>query len=298
MGEKKIMQVVKKTNKHPILQESYKIFSIIVGGVVTGIGLEAFLIPNGFLDGGITGVSIILSNFIKLPMGLFLGILNIPFIVIPYFMVGKRSAVRTAIGVITLSLSTIIMHHMNPWTDNFVLALGYGGLLLGLGVGVALRQGGALDGTEALASIISNKSPYSVDQIILCVNIVIFGTAAFVLDVQSAMASALLYYVVVSPIIKKVVDGNSEIKMAKVMTTNPKLIADHISQLTKRRISTINRSVYDSKSKEFVNDISELTFTVSRLEESTITDKILEKDPQAIILFNELSSLRGGIYEK
>ena len=205
MLKTKIKNMAKNGINHPILSEIYKIGMVVLGGLLVAFGLEAFLIPHGFLDGGVTGVSIILSNLSGLPMGLFLAILNLPFILLAWWKIGRRSAVRTSIGIATLSLSTIAMHHMDSLTDEFFVALLLGGSLLGLGVGLALRQGGALDGTEALASIISNKSPLAVDQIILLVNVAIFTVAGFVVGIESALASAVLFFFAVSPMIKRVV---------------------------------------------------------------------------------------------
>jgi len=283
-------------SNHPILMETYRFASIIVGGVIVALGLEAFLIPNGFIDGGITGVSIILSKLMPIPVGVFIAVLNVPFVVIAWLKLGRKAALKTAVGVASLATSAIVLHHMHPWTDNFILALGYGGLMLGLGIGIALRQGGALDGTESLASIISSHSRFSIDQLILAVNIVIFTVSAFLLEPQQAMASALLFYVVVTPIIKKVVDGGSTLKQARVTTEKSEEIAAAISQVTHRRITVGRRRVYEEGN--FDSEISEITFAVSRLEESQVTEAITQLDPEAIISFIEISTLRGGAYEK
>lgn len=296
MVKTKIKNMAKKGINHPILSEIYKIGMVVLGGLLVAFGLEAFLIPHGFLDGGVTGVSIILSNLSGLPMGLFLAMLNLPFILLAWWKIGRRSAVRTSIGIATLSLSTIAMHHMDSLTDEFFVALLLGGSLLGLGVGLALRQGGALDGTEALASIISNKSPLAVDQIILLVNVAIFTVAGFVVGIESALASAVLFFFAVSPMIKRVVDGNSEVKTTRVITDNPEMIAEEIQKIINRRITSDKRFVFD-KDKGFDKEVYELIFTVVRLEESEVTDVIIKNDPNAVVIFSEVSSLRGGIYE-
>lgn len=268
----------------------------MLGGIIVAFGLEAFLIPNGFLDGGVTGVSIILAKFIDIPIGVFLGVLNLPFIVLAWWKIGRRSAVRTAIGIATLSISTIFMHHMEALTHEFFIALLLGGSLLGFGVGLALRQGGALDGTEALASIISNKSPFAVNQLILFINIAIFTGAAFVVGIESALASAVLFFFAVSPMIKRVVDGNSEMKSARIITSKPKEVAEQIEKLIHRRITADKRYIF-TEHKDFDEEVYEVTFTIPRLEESEITDRIIDTDPLAIVMFSDISSLRGGIYE-
>lgn len=292
----KLAKAKHHAKKHPVILEAYRFISIILGGVIVALGLEAFLIPNGFIDGGVTGISIILSKLIPIPVGIFIAALNVPFVIVAWAKLGSRAALKTAVGVASLAISAILLHHMDPWTDNFLLALGYGGLLLGLGIGIALRQGGALDGTESLAAIISSQSRFSIDQLILGVNVVIFTAAAFLLEPQQAMASALLFYVVVTPIIKKIVDGSSTMKQARVITDNREDIAAVISEVTHRRITASTRRVYEEG--KFDEEITEITFAVSRMEEVQVTEAIREVDPDAIISFVEISTLRGGAYEK
>jgi len=298
-----VSKVITKAKSHPYISEAYKIFCVIVAGVLVAFGLEAFLIPNGFLDGGVTGISILLSNFlasslnVSIPVGVFLAVLNLPFIILAWLKVGRRSAIRTAIGVATLSVSTILLHHVETLTNNFVLALFFGGSLLGFGIGLALRQGGALDGTETLASIVSNRSKFDVNQLILGINIVIFGVAMIVVGFETAAASAALFFIVVSPMIKKVVDGDAGMRSARVITSKPSEVALAIEKtLHKRRILCDKRHVFDGK-ESFDKEIFELYFNLARLEESEVTDVIRETDPESHVIFTEISSIRGGIYE-
>jgi uncharacterized membrane-anchored protein YitT (DUF2179 family) len=281
---------------HPILRELYHIALVVGGGLLAALGLEAFLIPHGFLDGGLTGISIILSKFIDIPVGVFIAVLNLPFIALTWWKLGRRSALRTTLGVATLATFAVLWHHMDPWTDNYVLALFYGGALLGFGVGIALRNGGALDGTEALATIISNRSAYSVDQLILGINVCVFLVAGFVMDWQSAMSSALLFYVVVSTLIDKIVNGTNEFKSAVVSTEHPEAVAETIVSITKRHV-VIDEKKHWKHGEGFVGKVHQLRFILTRLEASELTERIIETDPDAVVVFSEVSSLRGGVYE-
>lgn len=282
---------------HPIISELYHILFVVGGGVLAALGLEVFLIPHGFLDGGLTGVSIILSKFLPtIPVGVFIAVLNLPFIALTWWKLGRRSALRTTLGVATLAFFAVLWHHMDPWTDNYVLALFYGGALLGFGVGIALRNGGALDGTEALATIISNRSAYSVDQLILGINLCVFIAAGFVMDWQAAMSSALLFYIVVSTLIDKLVNGANEFKSAVVSTEKPEEVADTILSITKRHV-TIDPKKYWKHGEGFVGTVHQLRFILTRLEASELTERIVETDPEAVIVFSDVSSLRGGVYE-
>ena len=199
-------------------------------------------------------------------------------------------------GVATLAICAILWHHMDPWTDNYVLALFYGGGLLGFGVGIALRNGGALDDTEALATIISNRSAYSVDQLILGINVCIFLVAGFVMDWQSAMSSALMFYIVVSTLIDKIVNGANEFKSAVVSTTMPEEVADVITSITHRHVA-VDQKKYWKHGEGFTGSASQLRFILTRLEASELTERIIETDPEAVVVFSDVSSLRGGVYE-
>lgn len=292
----KAINAVKASRKHPVAEEIYSFASIIVGAALVAFGLEGFLIPNGFLDGGITGISILIASFLPVPMGVILGILNIPFVVLMWLKFGHMNAIRTAVGIAVLAAGTIILHHMEPVTEEFVLALAYGGAALGIGIGLALRQGGALDGMEALASILSRSTRFSVDQLILVFNIVIFIVAAFVVGPQQALASAALFYLAVAPVIKKVVDGDSYSRRARVATSKPAEVAAALQDSVSGRILMEGSRVFADG--EFTAASGDISFTIPRLQEASVTDTILDIDPDAVVVFLDIASLRGGSYEQ
>lgn len=282
-----------KANSHPFLNEVSKIFAIMIGAVLVAAGLELFLVPNGFLDGGVVGISIILSKFLALPLGAFIGVLNIPFIIIAYRHSGWRMALRSAIGIATLSFATIWLHHFDSLTDEFTLALGYGGLLLGVGVGLALRFGGALDGTEILSVTLANKVNMSVDQIILFINFFIFVAAAFVLGIEPAMASFLLFYLVVAPIIKKVMDGESNLSQVQIISTKHMEITEAIHEQMNRKVVLIDAH---KDSLEDCQTLKVLHLYVSRIEDAVLTELVESIDSAAIIAFTDVANIRGGKY--
>ena len=282
---------IAKKSKHPILTELFKVGVIVIGAILVAVGLELFLVPNGFLDGGVVGISIILTSFIDLPLGVFIGVLNIPFLFIAYKHAGVRSAIRTALGIATLSFATILLHHSEPLTTEFVLALGYGGVLLGVGVGLALRYGGALDGTEILALSIATKSRFSVDQIILFINFFIFIVAAFVFTPERAMASFLLFYVVVTPIIKKVMEGGNEMKTIQIMSTKHVELAEAIHEKLNRKV------VFVDAHRDDLNDDLKIVFLfVARFEEALLVETVEEIDEDAIIVVTDAANLHGSIF--
>lgn len=286
-----------KTKSHPVLNELFKTGAVIFGALLVAVGLEMFLVPNGFLDGGVVGISIILSNYIALPLGAFIGILNLPFLFIAYRHSGWRTAVRTALGIGTLSAGTIILHHFHaePLTTEFTLALGYGGLLLGVGVGLALRYGGALDGTEILAVSLSNKINLGIDQIILIINFFIFVVAAFVFTPERAMASFLLFYIVVTPIIKKVMEGEDGTKTVQILSTKHSEITDAIHEKLNKKVVLIDAHKDDLLEG---HELKILFTFVARIEESVLAETVEAIDPDAIIVFSDVANVRGGMFNK
>lgn len=287
--------IINRAGKHPFLAEAYKLISIILGAIIFAIGLEGFLIPNDFIDGGVVGVSIILGRFIDLPMGVFIGVLNIPFIVLAWVMVGHRSALRSGIGIATLSVATVYLHHMDALTDQSWLALVCGGAMIAVGIGVALRHGGALDGTEVLASILASRSQYSVGQVILVINMAIFVVAGFVISWESALLSAVLFYVVVKDLVDKIAHGESGSQAVHVSTTMHAEIAAMVSE-------RLNRPVLVDEHQRWYADgpgekIWVVNFTCSRMEEATLTEDIEAIDPMANVTFSDVTNLHGPLFE-
>jgi uncharacterized membrane-anchored protein YitT (DUF2179 family) len=282
--------------KHPVVSEVYKIVSIIVGAFVFAIGLEGFLIPNDFLDGGVVGVSIITARFVDVPIGVFIGLLNIPFVALAWVMIGHRSALRSGIGIATLSVATILLHHMHPITEQSWLALICGGAMIAAGIGVALRHGGALDGTEVLATILASRTKFTVGQLILYLNLAVFTVAGFVISWESALLSAVLFYVVVKDLVDQIAHGESGARQVRVTTERYEEVARMVSLHT-------NRPVLVSKQQRFYADtglaeeVWVLSFATTRLEEVSIAEEIEAVDPEANITFSDIANLHGPMYE-
>ncbi len=138
--------------------EIFKRFIFItIGSVLMGVALELFLVPNNVIDGGIAGISIMLAHLTSLPLGVFLFIVNVPFLILGYKQIGKTFAISTLYGIIVMSVTTSLLHHVEAFTEEKLLAVLFGGLILGVGVGLAIRFGGSLDGVEIVSILISKK---------------------------------------------------------------------------------------------------------------------------------------------
>ncbi len=186
----------KKTYKSYFWELVFKIPWIIIGATMTAISLEVILIPNGLIDGGITGISIMLSETYGFSLSTVLFILNIPFVLIGYKHLGKRFAFLATLGIVSLTISTVIIEKSSSFVEgNFILLILIGGLLLGMGIGIVLRNGGALDGTDIFALIISNKTSFSVGESILIINTLIFLVALIGFGWKGALISIITYFI-------------------------------------------------------------------------------------------------------
>ena len=167
--------------------------TIAAGVALASLGIGSFLLPAHFIDGGCTGVSMLLANLLDLPLPLLLVVINGPFIVVGYRHVGGRFALRSTVAIVAIALALGFVPFPVATTDK-LLAATFGGFFVGAGVGLAIRGGGVLDGTEILAVLLSKKSPATVGEVVLGLNAVIFGTAAFFLGVEPALYSGLTYF--------------------------------------------------------------------------------------------------------
>lgn len=190
---------------------------VITGAIIMAIGLEQFLVPNNILDGGIVGISIIVSHLSGLPLGLFIFLLNIPFFFLGYKQIGKTFALSTALGITTLSIATVLLHPIEPVTNDLLLSTVFGGIVLGTGVGIVIRYGGSLDGTEIMAILFNKNSPFSVGEIIMFFNLIIFAIAGFVFTWEQAMYSVLAYFIAYKTI-DVVIQGLDESKSVYIIS--------------------------------------------------------------------------------
>ncbi|WP_442598757.1 YitT family protein [Neobacillus sp. D3-1R] len=170
-------------------------FFILIGALFVSLGLEFFLVPNKIIDGGIVGVSIIMSYLTGFKLEFFLLILNLPFLYLGYRQFGKKFLVMTLLGITLLSLVTFFLYNVPVPTDNPFLASIMGGALLGIGVGMVIRSGGSLDGTEIIGIFVNKRTSFSIGKVVMFINVFIFCCAGFVFGWDKAMFSLIAYYI-------------------------------------------------------------------------------------------------------
>ncbi|WP_373886076.1 YitT family protein [Cytobacillus gottheilii] len=282
-------QLHKATTKGKVLK---RIIFIIIGAIFMGIGIEEFLVPNQILDGGIVGISIILSHLTNIKLGIFIFLLNIPFFYIGYKQIGKTFALSTLLGIGVLSLTTLLLHNVPVFTTDLLLATVFGGISLGIGVGIVIRYGGSLDGTEILAILLNKNLPFSVGEIIMFFNVFIFATAGFVFGWDRAMYSIITYFIAFKTI-DIVIQGLDESKSAWIISENHQLIGEAI-------LARLGRGVTYLKGEgAFTGDDKKVIFVViTRLEEAKLKSIVEELDPNAFLAVANISEVRGGRFKK
>jgi uncharacterized membrane-anchored protein YitT (DUF2179 family) len=278
--------------KLPLRKVILRTIAITIGAILMATGLEIFLVPNHVIDGGITGISIMLAHIIGWKLGIFIFILNLPFVYMGYKQLGKTFAFSTVYGIIVLSIFVSFFHPIPAFTDDILLATVFGGMILGMGVGIVIRNGGALDGTEILALVITKKVPFSVGQIIMFINIFILGAAGFVFSWDRAMYS-LLAYVIASKAIDSVVAGLEESKSVWIISDEAEEIGNAINARLGRGVTYIKgQGAFTGDSKKVIFSI------ITRLEESKLTTIVEDIDPTAFLAIADISEVRGGRFKK
>jgi len=269
-----------------------KYLFLTVGALLVAVGLELFLVPNNVIDGGVIGISIILSHVTGIALSAFIVILNLPFLIIGYKQIGKSFAISTMYAVMMLALFSYLFHPIDPLTDNQMLATIFGGIILGIGVGTIIRFGGALDGTEIVAIISSNKIGFSVGEIVMFFNVFIFGAAGLAFAWDSVMYSMIAYFVAFKTI-DIVIEGLNESKSVTIISNNPNEIADAIIARLGRGVTYIyGKGGYSQEDKEI------LYCVVTRLEVAKLKTIVHEKDPSAFVAIEHVSDVMGERFKK
>ncbi|MBU8851240.1 hypothetical protein C2I27_10430 [Priestia megaterium] len=265
---------------------------ILVGALLMAVGLEFFLVPNEVIDGGIVGISIILSHLTDIQIGFYIFVLNLPFFFIGYKQIGKTFALSTLLGVIILSIATSIFHDLPVLTDDPLLATVFGGIVLGVGVGIVIRYGGSLDGTEILAILFNKRTPFSVGETIMFFNLFILGSAGFVFGWDRAMYSLMAYFIAFKTI-DIVIQGLDESKSAWI-------ISEQYEQIGEAILARLGRGVtYLNGEGAYTGDDKKVIFCViTRLEEAKLKAIIDEIDPSAFFAVAAIAEVRGGRFKK
>lgn len=269
-------------------------FLIILGILSTGFGLKGFLIPNGFIDGGITGISLLFHFLTAIPLSLLIFIINLPFIFLARKQIGEHFALKTFIAVLVLSFSLLVIDYPTITSDKFLVSI-FGGFFLGAGIGLSMRGGCVLDGTEVLSVYLSRKINLTIGEVIFLINLVIFSFAAIFLSIESALYSILIY-LSASKTIDFIVVGIEEYTGITIISEKDEEIRRRINGLGKG--ITIYKGKKGFSEEKGGKEINILFTVVTRLETYKIKNEIISIDPSAVIIEHSIKEARGGIIKK
>ncbi|GIM28951.1 membrane protein [Clostridium polyendosporum] len=268
-----------------------RIIFMLLGSALVSIGLEIFLIPNNIIDGGIVGISIISSYLTKLPLGLFIFIFNVPFFIVGYKQIGKTFTLSTLFSVICLSIGVTILHPISRITEDILLASVFGGIVLGAGVGLIIRNGGSLDGTEIVAIILDKRMSFSIGEIVMFFNLFILSSAGFVFGWDRAMYSLIAYFIAFK-VIDITVEGLDESKGVVIISESHKDITEAIIDRLGRGVTLLN-----GKGGYKGTPTNVIYVVVSRLEIAKLKSIVHGFDENALITIGSVE-VSGKRYKK
>lgn len=268
-----------------------RIFFLTVGAFIAAFALEGFLVPNNIIDGGVIGLSMIASYLTKYNLGLLIFLFNLPFICLAFTKMGKKFVLQTFYANIILALAVNIFHAYQVTTD-LLLATVFGGLILGTGVGVVLKSEGSLDGTEIMSLFLSKKFGFSVGEIIMSINLIVYVLCGFVFTWERAMYS-ILTYIIASKMIDIVLDGLNSSKSVQI-------ISDKTFEIGKELVENLDISVTYMKGKGGYSGLSKdiIYCVVSRLELSKMKEVIKSIDPNAFMAIIDVHEAYGTRLKK
>ncbi len=269
---------------------------LLLGVLSASFGLRGFLMPSSFIDGGVTGISLMMNMLTNISLSLFLVVLNLPFLVLAYFSIGKRFAIKSVISIVLLSLAVAFLPYPQV-TDDKILIAAFGGLFLGLGIGLAIRGGAILDGTEVLAIYISRKTVLSVGNIILIFNVIIFLSASYFLSTEVALYAIMTYFSA-SKTVDFVIDGIEEFIGVTIISENTEEIRRAIVERMGRGCTIFKAESGFSKNGDSRRPIDVLYTVITRLEMSKLKSEINKIDKGAFIIMTSVKDTKGGMIKK
>jgi uncharacterized membrane-anchored protein YitT (DUF2179 family) len=269
---------------------------VIAGIVSAGLGLKGFLLPNNFIDGGVTGISLLMVQLTDFGLPLLIIIINLPFIVLGYFQIGKKFALKTILAIIGLAV-IITVADFNIVTNDKLLISVFGGFFLGMGIGLAVRGGCVIDGTEILALYLSRITPLSIGGVILIINIIIFSFAAILLGIEPALYS-LLTYLSASRTVDFIVHGIEEYTGVTIISGKSEDIRSMITEKLSRGVTIYKGKGGYRKKGEEEQEFDVLFTVVTNLEVPKLKSEISKIDSKAFIVMNTVNETKGGIIKR
>ncbi len=277
-------------------KRNFKDFLLISAGIFSAaFGFKGFLLTNHFIDGGATGISLLLSAITDIPLYYLIIAINIPFILLAYKIMGLPFAIKTALAITALAICLAIIPFPNVTNDNLLVAI-FGGFFLGAGIGLSVRGGAVIDGTEVLAIYLSKKFGITLGDIIILINLIIFSSAAYLLGVEVAMYS-MITYLTASKTLDFIIEGIEEYIGVTIISSHSEEIRQMIILKLGRGVTIYTGKRGFSKSIE-TKEIDIVYTVITRLEMSKLNNEIEKIDPNSFVVMNSVKDTKGGMIKK
>ncbi|MER0439317.1 YitT family protein [Emticicia sp. W12TSBA100-4] len=279
-----------------LIRRYLKDFILITAGIFSAsFGFKGFLLTNHFIDGGATGISLLISALTKIPLYYLIIGINLPFIFLGYKILGKVFALKTALAIAGLALCVGTVDFPNVTNDNLLVSI-FGGFFLGAGIGLAVRGGAVIDGTEVLAIFLSKKMGTTIGDIIIIINVLIFSTAAYFLSVEIALYS-MITYLAASKTLDFIIEGIDEYIGVTIISSHNEEIRQMIINEMGRGVTVYSGKKGYGKSGETKN-IDILYTVITRLELNKLNTEIEKIEPNAFVVMNSVKDTKGGMIKK
>ncbi len=269
---------------------------ILISVVSAGFGLKGFLLPNSFIDGGVTGISLLTSETTGISLSLLIVAINLPFLILGFSQIGKQFAFKSILAIIGLALTVHFLPYPVITSDKLLIAV-FGGFFLGVGIGTAIRGGAVIDGTEVLAIYISKKTGVTIGDIILVFNIIIFLFGAYILSVEIALY-AILTYLAASKTVDFIIEGVEEYTGITIISEQSEHIRRMITGELGRGVTLYSGKGGYGDKEEDLKPINILFTVVTRLEITRLRREIDKIDGEAFIIMNSIKDTKGGMIKK
>jgi uncharacterized membrane-anchored protein YitT (DUF2179 family) len=270
-------------------------FQICIGIVLASIGLKAFLLPNGFLDGGVTGIAILISQLMELDVSIVLMIVSIPFLIIGWKTLTKKIVLKSSLAIAALAIF-IHFENFTSVTDDKLLIAIFGGLFLGAGIGITIKNGAVLDGSEILGIFINNRLGISIGKVILLFNIILFSITAFLISVEVSMYS-ILTFLITAKVIDLMIEGFEDYVGLMIVSEKSTEIEANLIKEIGTGITTYKGSVgYGRRGQKVNEDI--IHTVINRIDINRTYQLIDRTDKKAFIIEFDVNNVKGGILKK
>ncbi|MBK8549568.1 MAG: YitT family protein [Ignavibacteria bacterium] len=284
-------------------KKSYKVFYLIrdlilisAGIFSAALGLKGFLLPNGFIDGGVTGISLLVTQLTGIPLSILLILINAPFIIMGYFQISKMFALKAALAIAGLAMCLAVISFPVVTSDKLLVAA-FGGFCLGTGIGLAIRGGCVIDGTEILALYISRKTSLKVGDVVLLINVIIFSVAAIVLGIEKALYSVLSYFAA-SKAVDFIIEGIEEYTGVTIISEKSHEIRKTIIEKMGRGFTIYTGKKGYGKRGEVEGEIDIIYTVITRLEISKLKNIVNIIDENAFVVMQSINDTKGGMIKR